>query len=1143
MKRLKLNTFSRNNKFILVLGFIFFLTIIIVLWGVSYAAIAPFAPTNLQQSTSPASTPSSIYLTWDDNSDTETHFILEKKLSTDTVFVPITNAFIGKDFHFFNDQYVRTGFSYDYQIKACLTEKVDLISSTLNSPTISSTSGTSAGVETVCSDYAKFEGAIIKTSNTTDTINTTDATNTTNTTENINLYTPKDPSGLELNNISTPLKASIELKWVDNSDNETQFIIERRISDDLTSTATSYYTNAGINNYTDFQVYRGVSYYYRVKACHVGYSSNLCSGFTSVSMISIPSLNNITVSAPKNLVVENTSTATVASIGLKWEDYSNNETEFVIDRTSSIDGAKAINSYYLNSNETSYTDLEVTRGASYYYKVKACYTSTAVTTVGTTSKICSAYTELRGTSIPSTTPNVTAVSAPTGLKLYSTLDSLSKSIPLKWIDNSNNETKFIIERKLSNETTYSATAYGSTDKDVNYFTDNDARAGISYDYRVKASYTPTSGTTSGNIYSIYSGYTELKGISIPVVIPNIVAVASPANLKLYSALDSLSKSISLKWEDLSDNETEFTVERKLNSETTYSATAYGNTNKDVNYFTDYDAKPGVSYDYRVKACYTPPTGTITETIKTVCSNYADLEKITIPLPVTNIIQISDPTNLVLNNTSTNTTPSIKINWEDNSNNETNFIIERRLSSDSKSTVVIYSANSNATSFSDFNVTRGVPYYYRVKACYKQTTTTSSITCSGFTDLKTISIPALNIEENKDNIITTPLVSLIEQKEIIENPIKLIQNEISKVILPETTNEIITNIQDISFAVDELRNSIVNTKEQLINIINGSTLNVIKIIKENNLTIDILKVYLYRDELINKVEMSLLNLALVTPEDISNLKIEINKGIENLRGMAGGGGVVSQIDKVNSENINEAFNLLTVAVEDKSGVLKEQGGDLLYKDTNNDGISDYDSTYVYNIDPIKPSPVSSYEGRSINASEKILLGYNPKSPELVKVEIEQPEVSEAPVVPTYKVKDVKLTEQKEIIIKGQALPNSFITLYIYSTPIIVTIKADNNGEWEYLLDKELENGNHTVYTATVNNTGNIIAKSSGYLFTKTAEAVTFQDLPIAEASINVAKPGLMDGISLYLAGASVLLLILSIIILIGVITKKNSQTQN
>ena len=75
---------------------------------------------------------------------------------------------------------------------------------------------------------------------------------------------------------------------------------------------------------------------------------------------------------------------------------------------------------------------------------------------------------------------------------------------------------------------------------------------------------------------------------------------------------------------------------------------------------------------------------------------------------------------------------------------------------------------------------------------------------------------------------------------------------------------------------------------------------------------------------------------------------------------------------------------------------------------------------------------------------------------------------------------------------------------------MTVKTDNNSEWRYILDKELENGDHTVYIATVNNSGNIVAKSSPYLFTKTAEAVTFRDASVAEVYTDQNKPGLLKG---------------------------------
>ena len=245
--------------------------------------------------------------------------------------------------------------------------------------------------------------------------------------------------------------------------------------------------------------------------------------------------------------------------------------------------------------------------------------------------------------------------------------------------------------------------------------------------------------------------------------------------------------------------------------------------------------------------------------------------------------------------------------------------------------------------------------------------------------------------------------------------------------------------------------------------------------------------------------------------------------------------------------------------------KEEIVKLVYQDTNKDGISDYDSKYVYNMDPVKASPVSFYEGRNVNAGEKILLGFDPSKKELEKVVAEEPTTEAKPgiVVSSYKVNEVKLVDTiptkettstkettpvketkitKAIALKGVALPNSFITIYIYSTPIMVTVKTDKNGEWNYTLDKELENGNHTVYTATVNNTGNIVAKSTPFTFVKTAEAVTLQDIApiqVAQAS-TVEKPGFLQTNNIFIIVIAGLMMIGIILILIGLLSKKTTQ---
>jgi hypothetical protein len=91
----------------------------------------------------------------------------------------------------------------------------------------------------------------------------------------------------------------------------------------------------------------------------------------------------------------------------------------------------------------------------------------------------------------------------------------------------------------------------------------------------------------------------------------------------------------------------------------------------------------------------------------------------------------------------------------------------------------------------------------------------------------------------------------------------------------------------------------------------------------------------------------------------------------------------------------------------------------------------------------------------------------------------------------------------LVFEGRALPNSFVTLYIFSTPVVVTVKTDEQGNWRYTLDTELEDGSHNLYVAMVNNNGRIVAKSPPVPFVKTAEAVEFVPLttpPITEVTL-------------------------------------------
>lgn len=85
-------------------------------------------------------------------------------------------------------------------------------------------------------------------------------------------------------------------------------------------------------------------------------------------------------------------------------------------------------------------------------------------------------------------------------------------------------------------------------------------------------------------------------------------------------------------------------------------------------------------------------------------------------------------------------------------------------------------------------------------------------------------------------------------------------------------------------------------------------------------------------------------------------------------------------------------------------------------------------------------------------------------------------------------------QEGLSLKGQAEPNSVVTLYIYSDlPIVVTTKVDRYGNWEYELNESLIDGEHEVYVVLNDNTGRVLKKSNPLnFFIEEARAISVTD---------------------------------------------------
>ncbi len=183
------------------------------------------------------------------------------------------------------------------------------------------------------------------------------------------------------------------------------------------------------------------------------------------------------------------------------------------------------------------------------------------------------------------------------------------------------------------------------------------------------------------------------------------------------------------------------------------------------------------------------------------------------------------------------------------------------------------------------------------------------------------------------------------------------------------------------------------------------------------------------------------------------------------------------------------------------VIDSRAGEMMYVDTDQDGLSDYDETYIYKTDPEN----AHTKGTEKTDGEKVREGIDPLSDNADRIAYQDPrEDKTAYVSSTYRVDKVQLIKEggEKLAFEGKAVPNSYVTLFIYSTPLVATVRTDDSGTWTYETDQKLEDGEHQIYVATVDGSGEIVTRSNPILFTKSAEAATIGIAGSLQSSIGV-----------------------------------------
>lgn len=159
------------------------------------------------------------------------------------------------------------------------------------------------------------------------------------------------PTGLTL----TVGSGQVDLRWIDNSDTEEEFRIERRVGDGVFQALDKVGSNE--TDYSDAGVDEETRYAYRVKACN----STECSAFSNSAMATTP------LFAASGLTAEAVS---ASEVDLTWTDQSQLETEFRIERRTATAGFSEVGA--TDADSTTFVDSGLAEATTYGYRVIAC---------------------------------------------------------------------------------------------------------------------------------------------------------------------------------------------------------------------------------------------------------------------------------------------------------------------------------------------------------------------------------------------------------------------------------------------------------------------------------------------------------------------------------------------------------------------------------------------------------------------------------------------------------------------------------------------------------------------------------------------------------------------------------------------------